>query len=300
MILYRQKRSGIMKYIFILNAFGKESVFSLYQDIRLVAGSMGIDYKIEVNSENKSTEQILKKYQDTRDIIVAVGGDGMINKVLNGIIDTDNYFSYIPCGTGNDLDRTVKETLKQGYSFVDAIKINDRYFINNACFGIDADIANDESYIHNEYIPKSMRYDAGVLHHFLKYKPRHLEVLVNNERYEDDFTSVIVCNGRYYGGGYKIGPTSCLNDGLLELYLIEKLNKIGMASAILSTKNGKHEGNKHLKKIKADSLVINSDVFMDANIDGEKITDKTFKIELIPNKIKLLNNQILIEKVLRK
>ena len=94
MILYRQKRSGIMKYIFILNAFGKESVFSLYQDIRLVAGSMGIDYKIEVNSENKSTEQILKKYQDTRDIIVAVGGDGMINKVLNGIIDTDNYFSY--------------------------------------------------------------------------------------------------------------------------------------------------------------------------------------------------------------
>lgn len=289
-----------MKYIFILNSFGKNNVKDIYQKIDIVSKYLNLDYAIEVNSANLSTNDILNKYKGSRNIIVAVGGDGMINKVLNGIANTSNMLSYIPYGTGNDLAKTVKETLGPGRSSVDLVRINDRYFINVACFGIDADIANDDRFIHNKYIPKSLRYHTGVLYHFLKYSAKQMEVMIDSSVINDKFTTIAVCNARYYGGGYKIAPSSLLNDGLVEVYLVDELNKFGMAKTILSMQDGSHELSPSVKKIRTDSLTISSDVPISGNIDGEIITASEFDIEVEPKAIEIFNNQELIEKVLKK
>ena len=289
-----------MKYVFILNSFGKRDIKDLYKKIEVVSNRLNLNYIIEVNSKNLSTEDILKKYKSTRNIIVAVGGDGMINKIVNGIVNTNNMFSYIPYGTGNDFDKTVKETLKPHRNYIYLFKINDKYFINIACFGVDADIANDETFIHNKLIPRDLRYNAGVMYHFLKYRAKTFEIIIDDEIIKDQFTTVAVCNARYYGGGYKIGPSSLVNDGLAEVYLVDKLNKLEMAKAILSMKDGKHENNSHIRKIKTDSLTICSDIPISSNIDGEILTANTFDIEVLPQAIEVYNNQDLIEKVLRK
>lgn len=289
-----------MKYVFILNSFGKEDIKDIYQKIDIVSKSLNINYVIEVNNDNLSTEDILKKYEDTRNIIVAVGGDGMINRVLNGIVNTKNMLSYIPYGTGNDFDKTVKETLKPGRNCIDLAKIDDRYFINIACFGIDADIANDDNFIHNKYIPKELRYNTGVIYHFLKYKARTLEVEYDEGIIKDNFTTVAVCNARYYGDGYKISPSSIVNDGLLEVYLVKELSKFEMARTIHSMEDGKHEYSPYVQKIRTDNLTISSRIPVSSNIDGEIYTANEFNIEVMPNEIELFNNQELIEKVLKK
>lgn len=289
-----------MKYIFILNSFGKRDIKDIYQKIEVVSKYLNLNYQIEVNSTNLSTNDILKKYQNTRNIIVAVGGDGMINKVLNGIVNTNNMLSYIPYGTGNDLDKTVKETLQDGRNIVDLVRINDRYFINIACFGIDADIANDDSFIHNKYIPRNLRYNAGVIYHFLKYKAKNMEIAIDSDIIDDKFTTVAVCNARYYGGGYKIAPGSLLNDGLVEVYLVKELDRLNMAKTILSMKDGSHELSPYVKKIRTDSLNISSDIPISSNIDGEILTASEFDIEVEPKAIEIFNNQELIEKVLKK
>lgn len=289
-----------MKYIFLLNSFGKRNIKDIYQKIDVAAKNLNIDYKIEVNSDNQSTEEILEKYKDTKNIIVAVGGDGMINKVLNSIVGTNNILGYIPYGTGNDLDKTVKETLPSGENKIDLVKINERYFINIACFGIDAEIANDDSFIHNRFIPRKERYNAGVVYHFLKYTPKKMEIRINDEIIDDKFTTVVACNARYYGGGYKIGPTSLINDGVLEVYMLKELAKIKMAKTILSTKEGNHINSPYVRQIKTQSLTIKSPNEISSNIDGEILTANTFNIDIIHNGIDIYNNQDLIEKVLRK
>jgi len=289
-----------MKYIFILNSFGKRDIKNLYRKIQVVAQSLNLNYCIEVNSSNLSTEDILKKYKSTRNIIVAVGGDGMINKVLNGIVDTNNLLSYIPYGTGNDFHKTVKEILPYGRSSIDLVQINDKYFINIACFGIDADIANDDTFIHNEFIPRKLRYNAGVIYHFLKYEARNIEIAFDEKIIEDYYTTVVVCNSRYYGGGYKISPSSILNDGLLEVYLVKELDKLNMAKTILSMKDGSHENSPYIKKVLAERLTISSKLPISSNIDGEILTAKEFKIEVHPKEIEIFNNQELIEKILKK
>ena len=287
-----------MKHIFVVNTFGKDNVVDIYRKIKSVAERHGLDYEIEMNSRHLSTDIILKSYQKGQNIIYAVGGDGMINKVLNSIVGTDNILSYIPYGTGNDLDKTVIETLEDEYNDVDIAKINDKYFINVACFGIDADIANDERFIHNKMIPKSQRYNAGVLYHFLKYKPRHMKVKFEDETIDDKFSTVVVANARYYGGGYKIGASSLIDDGKLNVYLADDLNKISMAKLITSTRDGSHENNKHVRKILTDKLTIECDNIIGSNIDGEAFEGETFNIEVIRKGIKLYHNQELKEDIL--
>lgn len=283
-----------MKYIFILNSFGKRNTKDIYQKIDIVSKSLNLNYAIEVNNSSLSTEDILNKYKDTRNIIVAVGGDGMINKVLNGIVNTNNMLGYIPYGTGNDFHKTVKETLHDGRNTTDVVRINNRYFINIACFGIDADIANDDDIVHK------IGYNASLAYHFLKYKAKHMEIIVDNKDIEDNFTTIAVCNARYYGGGYKIAPHSLVNDGLVEVYLVKELGKIAMAKTIRSMQDGSHEKSPYVKKIKTDSLVISSDKEISSNIDGEILTAKEFEIDVLPNEIEVFNNQDLIEKVLKK
>lgn len=288
-----------MKYIFIINAFGNNDAIQIYNQITNVCNSLKLDYKVEINSNEMSTEMILRKYQDSQNIIIAVGGDGMINKVVNGIANTDNVLGYIPYGTGNDFHKTVLDTLEDGITPIDLIKINDKYFINIACFGIDADIANDNGIIHNKFIPKSQRYNVSALYHFLRYKVRHLEIMFNKDIIINDFSTVVVCNGRYYGGGYKVGTNSLLTDGLLDIYLVGKMPKIKMAKTILGMKNGAHENISELIKLNLNKLTIKSEKEFASNVDGEILKSNQFDIEVKPKSLKLYNDQNLINKIIK-
>lgn len=289
-----------MKHIFLLNQFSlKQKTPIVRKAIEEVCNAKQMDYLIEQNSEDESTEDILAKYHDSKNVIIAIGGDGTINRVLNGIANTPNVLGYIPYGTGNDFYRTNKELLKEEINKIDLVRINEKYFINIACFGIDADIANNSDIVHSSWIPKKQRYNMSLLYHFLKYKAKKMQVDINNETTSDEFTTIAVCNARYYGGGYKISPHSSLTDGLLEVYLVTKTTKPKMAKVILSMKDGSHEKSPIVRRIQTDKLTITADRQISANIDGEELTSDRFDIEIIPEGIEVYYNQSLIDDILQ-
>ena len=284
-----------MKYVYVLNSFGNNKVKDLSQKLDVISNRLDLDYEININNTLVSTEDIIDKYKDSRNIIVPVGGDGMINRVLNRIMGTNNILGFLPYGTGNDFARTIKETLDEGVNEVDVVRINEKYFINVACFGVDAEIANDDRFVHSKIIPKKFRYKVGVPSHFLNYKPEELNVKVNGEEINRKFTTVVVCNAKYYGGGFKVGSNSIVNDSKIEVYLVEQMKMLDMVGTILSMKNGKHEEKDGVRKITTDSLTISSENIIDSNIDGEKYSNTNFDMSVIPNGIEVLNNQHLIE-----
>ena len=289
-----------MKYIFLVNKFSvKDNTVELIRRINETCNKLNVEYVIEMNSDEISTEDIVNKYRNSSNIIFAIGGDGTINRVLNGIVGTENVLGFIPYGTGNDFYRTNKEELEEGINKIDLVKINDKYFINIACFGIDADIANESDIIHSKLIPKSQRYNVGILYHFLKYKARHMRILIDSEAYDKNWTTVAVCNAKYYGGGYKISPNSSLTDGLVEVYLVEDMPKLVMAKTIGGMKNGSHEKSKHVKKVCVPKLRIEADQEFACNIDGEDYVDSKFDIEVIPKGMRVYYNQELIDGISR-
>lgn len=289
-----------MKYIYLVNRFNfKDKTDRLVERLKSASEKFKRDYEIIINDTPEEAKNACKQFKDTEYVITAIGGDGSINLVLNDIVDTNNILAYIPIGTGNDFYRASLEEFDNGIHTTDLIKINDRYFINVACFGIDADIANDDNFIHNNLIPQSMRYDAGVVYYFLTYKGRKLKIEYDNNTIEKDVTTVVVANSKYYGGGYKVAPNSKIDDGKMEVYIVDKLNKVKMASIILSMKNAGHLNNPALHTINTNKLTISSDHIFKANIDGEAIESDRFEIELIENRFRIDLNKEFIKEVIK-
>ena len=288
-----------MKYVYMVNRFNlKETSGTVIRKLRDASRELNREYEILVNETPEDAKEAVWNLRGKECIITALGGDGTINLLLNDLAGTGNILSYLPVGTGNDFHRTCMETFDDGIHETDIVRINDRYFINAACFGIDADIANDDAFIHNHMIPKSMRYNAGVLYHFLTYnKGRKLKIECNDETIEKEFTTVVAANCRYYGSGYKISPGSEADDGCIELYMVDRLGKINMARTILSMKKAGHLKNPALRMIKTKKLTISSDHPISSNIDGEPLEADRFEIEVIPKGIRVEIDRDFIKRV---
>ena len=287
-----------MKYIFLINSFTlREDINKLIHNIKKYCEENKISYEIEINNESNSTEMILKKYKKTEYIIFSIGGDGTLNRVVNCLAKTKNIIGVIPYGTGNDFYKTMKKQFETGINDCDLVKINDRYFINTACFGIDADIAYNKESIKSKFIPRSQRYNASIIKSFLKYKPRYFKIEVNNKVIENDFATVVVCNGEYYGNGYNIGADSKLNNDRVDLYVANNLNRVSLAKLILKMKNGKHVNDKNIVKLETKKLVIKLKEKVKANIDGEILEDDKFNIEVLSKKIRIFYDENLIKEI---
>lgn len=287
-----------MKYIFILNSFTlKNDLDKIKRKIEDYCNKEKMEHIIEVNSEELDTEDIVAKYKEQKNIILAVGGDGMVNRVLNGIAGTDNILGIIPLGSGNDFYRSVEINLKEYYNSCDLIKINNKYFINVACFGIDADVGNNKVKVTSKLIPKSQRYNVALLKTFSQYKCRQLEIDINGEKLSGEYTTIAVCNGMYYGNGYKISPTSNPTNGLLDIYVVDKVNKIKMAKLILKMKDGNHLNEKEIHHYQTQKISIKSPESFVANVDGEELFDRKFEMEVIKDGIMLYYDKSLIESI---
>ena len=125
-----------------------------------------------------------------------------------------------------------------------------------------------------------------------------MKVLVNGKKYEDNYTTIVVCNGKYYGNGYKIGYFSNLCDDYLDLYLIPNLKKREMLGLILNLNKGIQEKDKRIEKIKIKKVIIEGDSDITCNIDGEEYTSNRFEIEILSKKIKIFFDKNLINMLL--
>ncbi len=285
-----------MKYIFILNSFAlKGETEKVKRKIEEYCTIENMEFIIEINSDEVDTEDIVEKYKGQKNILLAVGGDGTVNRVLNCIAGTDNILGIIPYGSGNDFYKSVEKDLKEYYNNCDLVKINNKYFINVACFGIDADVANNKGKVTSKLIPKSQRYNVSLLKTFSQYKCRNLEIELNDERLKGQYTTVAVCNGIYYGNGYKISPESNPTNGVLDVIVVDKVNKIRMMNLILKMKDGNHLKEKEVHHYQASKLTIKSPEGIVSNIDGEELYDRKFEIEVIKDGILLYYDRSLIE-----
>ena len=287
-----------MKYIFIVNAnAGRGRYKKLLPNIENACKQRNIDFEIRFISKEKSGYDIALEYKDKEYVIYVVGGDGTLTKVLPALVGTKNKLGVIPAGSGNDTYRTIK-TMKDKESLIDIGKINDTYFINVACTGIDAEIGNNMDKLRNTIIPTSQLYNASIVYTFISFKHKKMKLKTSIKNIEAKYTILSICNGRYYGGGFKIAPKSRLEDGLLDIYYAEEMSKIKMIPLILKLKKGKHEGRRRVHKFRTNHVELEVEEEITFNVDGEKLTGKKFIIDVIPNAITLINDNEFVEEII--
>ena len=287
-----------MKYIFIVNeSAGRGKCKKILPNIENACKIRDIEYEIRYISKEKSGYDIALEYKEQENVIYIVGGDGTLTITLPALIGTKNKLAIIPAGSGNDTYRTIKN-MENKETQIDIGKINETYFINVACTGIDAEIGNNMDKLRNTIIPTGQLYNASIVYTFVKFKHKKMKLKTNIKDIEEKYTILSICNGSYYGGGFKIAPKSRLTDGLLDIYYVEEMAKLKMIPLILKLKKGKHEGRRKVHKFRTNHVEIELEEEVTFNVDGEKLTDKKFVIDVLPKAITLYNDNEFVEEVM--
>ena len=288
-----------MKYIFIVNeCAGRGKCKKILPNIENACKDRNIEYEIRYISKEKSGYDIALEYKEQENVIYIVGGDGTLTITLPALIGTKNKLAVIPAGSGNDTYRTIKN-MENKETQIDIGKINETYFINVACTGIDAEIGNNMDKLRNTIIPTGQLYNASIVYTFVKFKHKKMKLKTKIKDIEEKYTILSICNGSYYGGGFKIAPKSRLTDGLLDIYYVEEMAKLKMIPLILKLKKGKHEGRRKVHKFRTNHVEIELEEEVTFNVDGEKLTDKRFVIDVLPKAITLFNDNDFVEEVMK-
>ena len=287
-----------MKYIFIVNeGAGKGKSQKILPKIEEECKKRKYDYEIRKITKEKSGYDIALEYKNQENVIYVVGGDGTLAITLPALVGTKNKLGIIPAGSGNDTYRTVK-TMENGEHLIDLGKINDTYFINVACTGIDAEVGNNIEKFRGTIVPTSQLYNVSIIYTFATFKCKKIKIKTSIKNLEDAYTILSICNGSYYGGGFKIAPKSRLTDGLLDIYYAEKMPKVKMIPLILKLKNGKHEGKRRIHKFRTNHVELELEKEVTFNVDGERLTDRKFIIDVLPKAIILYNNKEFVEEIM--
>ena len=288
-----------MKYIFIVNeSAGRGKSQKILPNIEAACKKRNIEYEIRHITKEKNGCEIASEYKEEENVIYVVGGDGTLTITLPALLQTKNKLGIIPAGSGNDTYRTIK-SMPKGETPIDIGKINDTYFINVACTGIDAEIGNNMDKLRNTIIPTSQLYNASIVYTFLKFKHKKMKLKTSIKNIEAKYTILSICNGSYYGGGFKIAPKSRVEDGLLDIYYAEEMPKLKMIPLILKLKKGKHEGRRRVHKFRTNHVELELEEEITFNVDGEKLTDKKFIIDVLPKAITLFNDNEFVEEVMK-
>ena len=287
-----------MKYIFIVNPeSAKGNAMKIIGNIQKVCKQEHIEYEVCYTLAQGDATRLAQSYKDEENIIYAVGGDGTLSEVLNGVVGTKNKIGIIPAGSGNDFYRTVKELGKTEIES-DVGVVNGKYFLNIACVGIDAEVANNVPLMKKKNIKVKNLYTASILYTFTHFKFKQIHFKSQEKDEKGNFTILSICNGRYYGGGYNISPKASLEDNYFDVYYINKLRLPSIINLLLKLKKGKLEQDKRTNHFKTNNITVTSEEPIRFNVDGETIENTKFEIKIIPKAIKIYHNVELESKFL--
>ncbi len=288
-----------MKHVFIVNPVsGRGKALKVSLGIKKICEEEKLDYEIHYTNGPKDATKIAKKVKGSKNIIYSVGGDGTLNEVLNGVIGTKNMLAVIPAGSGNDFYRTLSK-MDDEMPLIDVGKVNGKYFLNVVSIGIDAEVAKNAEVMKKLKVPTSQIYNASIVYTFFKYKFKDIEFSVDNTRSKNKCTILTICNGKMYGGGYKIAPEALLSDGYFDVYIVDKISKPTLPFLLGKLKKGTHESLKEVHKSKATKIKFKCDYDLVCNVDGEIIIDRKFNIKILPKSLLIYNNKKLINRFMK-
>ena len=263
-----------MNHVFIINPeAGKRKGLYTGQVIDDYLKHKNIEYKIHYTEKKNEATEIANLYKGSENIIYSVGGDGTLNEVVNSLAKTDATLSVIPIGSGNDFYKSLKNFNSE---YIDLGLVNDRYFINIASLGLDAEIADYANTLKNNKLPNKIVYVLGIIKNFLIFD--NIDVNINNS--DTKLTLLAICNGSYYGGGFQIAPYAKLDDGLFDIYCVHKLNKIDTFKLLSKLIKKTHTEDSKVTYYRTDGMFIESYIPLLCNIDGEIIKDTKFNFSL--------------------
>ncbi|MCK5077180.1 MAG: YegS/Rv2252/BmrU family lipid kinase [Calditrichia bacterium] len=256
---------------------------------------------IETKYKGQGKELAQQAINEKVDVVVAVGGDGTINDIAGGLVKSNVHFGVIPTGSGNGFARNFGIPLNLNKAIellsnykktliIDCGEINSKYFFNVAGIGLDALIAKKFDTLG---VRGLFPYFIVGIKALIEFK--YPEVLLYNEKGERKIKSlsIVIANGRQYGGGAIIAPMASYSDGVLDLVISNQKSIFQFLKDLPKLYNGTLHKAKKIEFSQISNLELEISEKSAVHIDGEPVSFKgRVKINAVPKALKVISEMV--------
>jgi lipid kinase YegS len=266
-----------------------------------VARQRAAGHRIEVRvTWEKGDAQRFALESDEGDLVVAAGGDGTLNEVLNGLMDIPESarpsLGIVPLGTANDFAagcgiphdpaKALALCMRDEAVPIDVGRANNHWFINAASSGFGAEITATTSPELKRLLGPAAYTVMGAilainLHH---YQGR---LSLPGREITGSGPVAIVGNGRQTGGGIQVAPRACIDDGLLDVLVVRQISPTAVLAAARELQQLPPDG-EYISYWQTPWLEVHPEEAIPVNLDGEPLSFSTVRYEVVPKAISLI------------
>ena len=302
--------------LFVVNpASGAGKAGRQWAQVEAWLPSAGIPYETAFTTRpNEAIEITQSAVRQSRPVVVAVGGDGTLNEVVNGFfhngapIPTSSKLAMVPLGTGGDFRRTLRiptdpkaaidvlrtgvpRRLDTGYvTFQTAAGSTAvRHFINIADAGLGGDVVQKVGNGTKRF--GSMAYTLGGMRALMSFKNKPMTVDIDQVTHElPKAQQVVIANCQFFGGGMQMAPTASPTDGVFDVIFIKNAGKIETMRGMNDFRAGKHldQTNPKIELLYGKRVSVTSPKKVRIDIDGEAVGFLPALFEIQPGSIEFI------------
>jgi YegS/Rv2252/BmrU family lipid kinase len=292
-----------MKLLLIANPVaGKNKGDKAISEAIPILAEKGIQYEIKISEYSGHAVQIAREFDASKfDGIVAVGGDGTLFEILNGLLKTNRDFDLpigqIPVGTGNSFIKDLNiQTVADAAEKIAGGKTRkldvgffkypegEHYFINLLGTGFVANVAHHAGK-YKALGPLS--YVIGVFEEVARLHPIPMEMTIDGKVFQRDYIFAEICNSTKTGGNMIMAPDAKIDDGLLDVILLNNISKLNLLKVFPQIFKGTHVLDSHVETFKCKQIRIVTETPQRLTPDGEVFGTTPIEVSILPNKINM-------------
>jgi len=289
------------KYFLIVNLIaGRGRCKAIFPKVREELEKRDIDFDLHYTNEPLEATDVCRMGLEAGFThIVAMGGDGTVNEVANGLVGRDGVLCVIPAGTGNDFIRMMGiaddpfqalDILTSGEErTIDLAQVDqDRCIVNGLGIGIDAQVA--QSVLKRERFQGKAAYLYAAVREAFRFPAFPVTLTVESWKLDLNCISVGVANGQFCGGGFRLAPRASVDDGLIDVSAIGDFPKVERIIRLPQARAGKHLDLPEVHYRQTESVTVESSAKLVAHIDGEpfRLPGDRFTVRVLPKALRVL------------
>lgn len=233
------------------------------------------------------------------DGIIVSGGDGTVHSVINAMfaMNIDLPLGIIPSGTsndfatflnlGNDLEKCAEIIANGRISTVDLGQVNgERYFINVASAGLLTSVAHSADTVLKNTLGKVAYYLKGI-EELPNFRPLKMRINADGTIFEDEIFLFLIANSGTIGSFRALAPNAQINDGKLDLLVVNKCRLPELMRLFISLLTGTHINHKSVRYIQAKTITIECAEELVSDLDGEIGPRLPIRVTALSNKLKI-------------
>ena len=255
----------------------------------------GVQVSVHVTYEMGDAKQFAAAFaHDPNSIVIAAGGDGTVNEVVNGLLQSGSCrcsMSILPLGTANDfatsagintdsIEQAMRLTLSSKASMVDVGRMDTHYFLNMASGGFGAEVTTATSPFLKTHLGGAA-YALQALAKSFTTSGYQSKIMTADNTYEGKIILFAVANGRLAGGGVAIAPTASIVDGLLDVLVVPDRSDTSPLSTLQSLVGLTWSDDSDCYRFKSNQLKIEAETSLQVTLDGELYQSRCFDFQVM-------------------